>query len=165
MKGDPLIVCVFTIWSSRIVWISSTAHRIFTPVSRYKLIWKEMDSQTSIIVCIAFSNENSYSRVKVNYCLIIVILWSSDARVNLSLPCLPPRLWFQIVLSMGLSSASKLFSKLFQNLELNHIQQFLTFGSNDGSVFLGYKVLSPKEYFPSWEKNYLKPCFITVPTS
>ena len=31
MKGEPLIVWVLTIWSSRLVWISSTAVRMETP--------------------------------------------------------------------------------------------------------------------------------------
>ena len=33
MNGDPRIVCVLTIWSSSMVWISSTEAKILTPVS------------------------------------------------------------------------------------------------------------------------------------
>lgn len=34
MNGDPLIVCVLTIWSSNKVWISSIEDKIWVPVSR-----------------------------------------------------------------------------------------------------------------------------------
>ena len=34
MKGDPIMVCVFTMWSSRRFWMSSMEDRILVPVSR-----------------------------------------------------------------------------------------------------------------------------------
>lgn len=64
MKGDPLIVWVFIIWSSRRAWISSTEDRIWIPVSRYAFVMKDTESQVSIMVCIAFSKENSYLKRK-----------------------------------------------------------------------------------------------------
>ena len=34
IKGEPLIVCVFTMWSSRRFWMSSIDVRIFVPSNR-----------------------------------------------------------------------------------------------------------------------------------
>ena len=59
INGDPRIVCVLTIWSSTIVWISSTDARIDTPVSRYTVVLKIMSSHSSIILEWAFSSEYS----------------------------------------------------------------------------------------------------------
>ncbi len=60
MKGEPRIVCVLTIWSSTIVWISSTDARMETPVSRYTVVVKMISSHSSCILSIPFSREYSF---------------------------------------------------------------------------------------------------------
>ena len=60
MKGLPFIVCVLTMWSSRIVWMSSTEDKIVKPVSLYLLVLNSTGSQSSCIFRKAFSSENSY---------------------------------------------------------------------------------------------------------
>ena len=60
MNGDPLMVRVLTIWSSSIVWMSSTLARIEMPVSLYCVSPNDIGSQSSIILFIAFSRECSF---------------------------------------------------------------------------------------------------------
>lgn len=38
IKGEPLMVCVLTMWSSSNNWISSTDDRMLVPVSRYGIV-------------------------------------------------------------------------------------------------------------------------------
>ena len=46
IKGEPIMVCVLTMWSSSRFWMSSMAVRIFVPVSRYTI------NMNSICVCV-----------------------------------------------------------------------------------------------------------------
>ena len=48
MNGDPLIVCVLTMWSSKSSWISSTDDKICVPVSLYEIIVNSIWNEISV---------------------------------------------------------------------------------------------------------------------
>mmetsp|Transcript_62799 Transcript_62799/g.198888 ORF Transcript_62799/g.198888 Transcript_62799/m.198888 type:complete len:424 (-) Transcript_62799:2007-3278(-) len=59
MNGEARMDWIFTIWSSRIAWMSSTPPRMYVPVSLYSMHRNSTPSQSVTIFSRAFSSEYS----------------------------------------------------------------------------------------------------------
>mmetsp|Transcript_2471 Transcript_2471/g.8791 ORF Transcript_2471/g.8791 Transcript_2471/m.8791 type:complete len:390 (-) Transcript_2471:1918-3087(-) len=68
MKGLARMLWILTIWSSRIIWMSSKPTSVYVPVSLYALAWNSTPSQSTTILSSAFSRLFSFDALVLTFC-------------------------------------------------------------------------------------------------
>eukprot|EP00965_Chrysotila_dentata_P059845 1984940-Pleurochrysis_carterae.AAC.2 len=64
-KGEPRIACVLTMWSSNSPWMSSSARRMYVPVSRYSMQSNSTGRHSPSILSRAFSSDISFEAMSL----------------------------------------------------------------------------------------------------